>query len=85
MFRDTPPLPALPLRRPDIEKKYDDTFLRPSQSPTVQALKTDFDCPIINLTDKANNVIEMIPKNEKQDLDGYDIHVSNSFQSSFQR
>ena len=44
--------------------------------PTVEALKTDFDCPITNLIDKANNIIEMVPKNEKQDLDKYDIHVS---------
>ena len=85
LFRDIPPLPPLLLKRPDIEKEYDDTFLRPPQSPTVEALKTDFDCPITNLIDKANNVIEMIPKNEKQDLDGYDLHLSNSFQSSFQR
>ena len=44
--------------------------------PTVEALKTDFDCPITNLIDKANNIIEMVPKNEKQDLDKYDIHLS---------
>ena len=57
--------PPLPLRRPNIEKEYDDTFLRPPQSSTVAALKTDFDRPITNLIDKANNVIEMIPENEK--------------------
>ena len=62
----------MPLRRPDIEKEHDDNFLRPPQNPTVEALKTDFDRPITNLTDKAYNVIEMIPKNEKQELDKYD-------------
>ena len=73
LFQDIQPSPPLPLKRPDIEKDYDDTFL-PPQTPTVQALKTDFDCPITNLIDKANNIIEMVPKKEKQDLDKYDIH-----------
>ena len=72
----------MPLRRPDIEKDYDDTFL-PPQTPTVQALKTDFDCPITNLIDKANNIIEMVPKNEKQDLDKYDIHLSEQLPELF--
>ena len=70
MFQDIPPSP---LKRPDID--YDDTFL-PPQTPTVEVLKTDFDRPIINLIDKANNIIEMVPKNEKQDLDKYDILLS---------
>ena len=63
LFRDIPPSPPLPLRRPDIEKDYDDTFL-PPQTPTVEALKTDFDRSITNLIDKANNIIEMVTKNE---------------------
>ena len=71
MFRDIPPSPPLPLRRPDKDKEYNDTFLRPPQSPIVEALKTDFDRPITNLIEKTNNVIEVIPKNEKQDLDKY--------------
>ena len=44
-----------------IKKDYDDTIL-PPQTPTVEALKTDFDRPITNLIDKANNIIEMVPK-----------------------
>ena len=72
MFRDILPSSPLPLKRPDIEKGYDDTFL---QTPTVEALKTDFDRPLKNLTDKANNIIEMVSKNEKQDLDKYDVHL----------
>ena len=44
--------------------------------PAVEALKTDFDRPITNLIHKTNNIIEMLPKNEKQDLDKYDIHLS---------
>ena len=74
MFRDILPSPPLPLKRPDIEKDNDDTFL-PPQTPTVEALKTDFDRPIKNLTDKVNNIIEMVPKNKKQDLDKYDVHL----------
>ena len=76
LFRDIPPSPPLPLRRPNIEKEYNDTFLRPPQTSTVEALKTDLDRPIINLIDKANNVIEMTPKNEKLDLNKYDLHLS---------
>ena len=73
----------MPLRRPDTEKEYNDTFLKPPQIPTVQALKTDFDRPITNLIDKANNVIEIIPKNEKQDLDKYDLHLSEQLSKLF--
>ena len=75
MFQDIPPSPPLPLKRPDIEKYYDDTFL-PLQSPTVEVLKTDSDLPITNLIDKAKNILEMVTKKEKQDLDKYDIHLS---------
>ena len=82
MFGDIPASPLLSLKRPDIEKDYDDTFL-PPQTPTVEALKTDFDCPITNLIDKANNIIEMVPKNEKQDLDKYDIHLSEQLSKLF--
>ena len=57
------PSPTLPLKRPDIKKHYDDSF-SPPQIPTVEALKTAFDRPIPNLIDNANNIIEMVPKNE---------------------
>ena len=72
----------MPLKRPDIEKDYDDTFL-PPQTATVEALKADFDSPITNLIDKANNIIEMVPKNEKQDLNKYDIHLSEQLSKLF--
>ena len=55
----------MPLKRPDIEKDYNDSFLLPPQSPTLETLKTDFDRPITNIINKANNVIEMIPKKRK--------------------
>ena len=64
LFQDIPPSLPFLLRRPEIEKDNDDSFL-PPQPPIVDVLKTDFDCPITNLVDKANNIIEMIPKNEK--------------------
>ena len=82
MFGDIPPSQPLPLKRPDVAKYYDDTFL-PPQTPTAEALKTDFDHPITNLIDKANNIIEMVPKNEKQDLDKYDIHLSEQLSKLF--
>ena len=72
----------MPLKRLVIEKDYDDTFLLP-QTPTVGALKTDFDVPVTNLIDEANNVIEMVPKNEKQDLDKYDIHLPEQLSKLF--
>ena len=83
MFRDILPSPPFPLGRSDREKEFDDTFLRPPKSPTVEALKTNFDCPITNLIDKANNVIEMIQKNEKQDFDKYDLHLSEQLSKLF--
>ena len=84
MFRDIPPSPPLSLKRVDIEKDYDDTFL-PPENPTAEALKTDFDRPIANLIKKTNNIIEMVPKNEKQDLDKHDIHLSEQLSKLFQR
>ena len=77
-----PPSPPLPLKRPDIEKDYDYTFL-PPQISTVDALKTDFDRPITNLIDKANNIIEVVLKNKKQDLDYYDNHLSEQLSKLF--
>ena len=59
-----------------------DTFL-PPQTPTVEAVKIDFDCPITNLIDKANNIIKMLPKNEKQYLDKYRIHLSEQLSKLF--
>ena len=49
----------------------------------MEALKTDFGRPITNLVDNANNVKEMVPKNEKQDLDKYDIHLSEQVSKLF--
>ena len=51
-------------------------YIFTSTTPTVEALKTDFDRPITNLIDKANNIIEIVPKNKKQDLAKYEIHLS---------
>ena len=84
MFRDTPPTPPLLLKRPDVGKDYDDTFL-PPQNPTVEALKTDFDRPLKKLIDKANNIIEMVPKMKNKTLISMIFTYQISFQSSFQR
>lgn len=62
IFWDVPPSPLSPLERPTIQKDYDDTFFTPPQIPNIEDLKTNFDGLITNLIDKANNVIEMIPK-----------------------
>ena len=82
LFQDIPPSPLLPLKRPNIEKDYDDSFL-PPQTSTVEALKTDFDRTITNLIDKPNNIIEMVPKN-KILINMIFTYLNNS-ESSFQR
>ena len=82
LFQDIPPSPLLPLKRPNIEKDYDDAFL-PPQTSTVEALKTDFDRTITNLIDKPNNIIEMVPKN-KILINMIFTYLNNS-ESSFQR
>ena len=82
MFEDIPPSPPFLLRRPDIEKDNGDSFL-PPQPLIVDVLKTDFDCPISNLVDKADNIIETMPKNEKQDLDKLDLHFSGQLSKLF--
>ena len=73
----------MPLKRPDIEKGNDDTFLILPQSPIIGALKTDFDRPMKNLIDNANSIIELIPKNEKQDVDKFDLHLSDQLSKLF--
>ena len=83
MFRDIPPSPPLPLKRLDIEEEYDDTFFLPPRSPTVEALKTDFDRPITNQIDKTNNVIEIVSKSEKKDLDKFELHLSEQLSKPF--
>ena len=83
LFRDIPPSPPLPLKRLDIEEEYDDTFLLPPRSPTVEALKTDFDRPITNQIDKTNNVIERVSKSEKKDLDKFELHLSEQLSKPF--
>ena len=60
LFQDIPPSPPFLLRRSDIEKDNDDSFLPPQ--PPIVDFETDLDCPITNLVDKTNNIIEMIPK-----------------------
>ena len=81
LFRDTPPSPPFPLRRSDIEK--DDVSFLPPQPPFLDVLKIDFDRPITNLVDKNNNIIEMILKNEKQDLHKLDLYLSEQLSKLF--
>ena len=48
----------------------------PQPPPRPDILQTNFDGPITNLIDMANNVIEMVPKNKKEELDKLDLHLS---------
>ena len=48
----------------------------PQPPPRPDILQTNFDRTITNLIDKANNVIEMVPKNKKEELDKLDLHLS---------
>ena len=58
----------------------------PSQPPPrPDILQTNFDRAITNLIDKANNVIEMLPKNKKEELDKLDLHLSTQLSKIFQK
>ena len=48
----------------------------PQPPPRPDILQTNFDRPITNLINKANNVIEMVTKNKKDELDKLDLHLS---------
>ena len=74
IFRDILPSLPFPLIRPDN---------LPPQPPIVDVLKADFDSPIANLIDKANNITEMISQNQKQDLDKLDVHSSEQLSKLF--
>ena len=50
---------------------------------TLSILQTNFDQPITNLVDKANNVIEIVPKNKKEELDKLDLHLSTKLSKLF--
>ena len=68
VFHDIPPSPPPPLKRKDYSDDEKSLILPelPSSPATPDILQTNFDQPITNLIDKANNVIEMVPKNKKR-------------------
>ena len=55
----------------------------PQPPPRPDILQTNFDRTIKNLIDKANNVIEMVPKNKKEELDKLDLHLSTQLSNLF--
>ena len=55
----------------------------PQPPPRPDILQTNFDRTITNLIDKANNVIEMVPKNKKEELDKLDLHLSTQLSKLF--
>ena len=74
VFRNIPPSPPLPLKRKDYSDDEESLILpgppssSPQPPPRPDILQTNFDRSITNLIDKANNVIEMVPKNKKEEL-----------------
>ena len=88
VFRDIPPLPP-PLKRKDYSNGEESLILPgplwspPQPPPRRGILETNFLQPITNLIDKANNVIEMVPKNKKGELDKLDLHLSTQLSKLF--
>ena len=89
MFCDIPPSSPPPLKRKDYSHDEESLiFPGPSSSPLQppprpDILQTNFDRPITNLIDEANNVIEMVPKNKNEELDKLDLHLSTQFSKFF--
>ena len=55
----------------------------PQPPPRPDILQTNFDWPITNLIDKANNEIEMVPKTKKEELGKLDLPLSTQFLKLF--
>ena len=70
VFWDIPPSP--PLKRKDYSNDQESLVLPgnpsspPEPPPRPDILQTNFSWSIANLIDKANNVIEVVPKNKKR-------------------
>ena len=68
LFRDIPPSPPLSLKKKGYSNDEESLILPgppsspPQPPPRPDILQTDFDQSITNLINKANNVIEMVPK-----------------------
>ena len=89
VFCDIPPSPPPPLKRKDYSDEEESLILPgppsspPQPPPRPDILQTNFDQPITNLIDKANNVIEIAPKNKKEELDKLDLHLPNQLSKPF--
>ena len=72
VFCNIPPSPTLPLKRKVYSDDEESLILPgppsspPQPPPRLDILQKNFDRPITNWIDKANNVIEMVPKNKKR-------------------
>ena len=91
LFRDIPPSPPLPLNIKHYSNDKESLILPgppsspPRPPPRPDILQTNFDWPITNITDKANNEIEMVTKTKKEELDKLDLHLSTQFLKLFQK
>ena len=88
VFRDIPPWPPS-LKRKDYSNGEESFIMpgplwsSPQPPPRRDILQTNFDQPITNLIDKANNVIAMVPKYKKGELDKLDLHLSTQLSKLF--
>ena len=88
VFRDIPPLPP-PLKWKDYSNGKESFILpaplwsSPQPPPRRDILQTNFDQPITNLIGKTNNVIEMVPKNKKGELDKLYLHLLTQLSKRF--
>ena len=89
VFRDIRPSPPPPLKRKDYSDDEESLILPelpsspPQPPPRPDILQTNFDRPITNVIDKAKNVIEIVPKNKKEELDKLDLHLPTQLSKLF--
>ena len=89
VFSNIPPSPPPPLKRKDYSDDKESLILPeppsspPQPPPRPDILQTNFDRPVTNLINKANNVIEMVPKNKKEELDKLDLQLSTDLSKNF--
>ena len=81
IFWDVPPFPSHPLQRTNIQMLMMKPFWLHPKVQTFCNLKTHFDDPITNLIDQANNVIQMMPKNKRNEDDN--LHLSEQLSKYF--
>ena len=89
MFHEIPPS-SPPLLKIKNYSDDEESLILPGPSssplqppPRPDILETNFDRPITNSIDKTNNIIKMVTKNKKEELDKLDLHLSTQLSNLF--